>query len=123
MNIIKKMLVAFSAIAIMCTTQCCNISDYTKKMLWDSGPIANIAHGGEFKGYAYVYTIDWIDGTYSQSDEEYRVYKKLNGDYVIDYERQNYLLQEADKPIDAGINTLKWKLDYNHYIESIPSSY
>lgn len=92
-------------------------------MLWDSGPIANIVHGGKFKGYVYIYTIDWINDTYSQSDEKYRVYKKSNGDYIIDYKGQNYLLLKADEPINVGINTLRWKLDYNHYIEGIPSSY
>lgn len=70
-----------------------------------------------------VYTIDWLEYTKTQFDEQYRVYKKSNGDYVIDYNGKSCLLQKADEPFGEGIYALKWKIDYNHYIEDVSTSW
>lgn len=94
-----------------------------KELLWDSGLYENLAHGGTYAGKVRVYTIDWLDYTKTASDEEYRVYKKSNGDYVIDYDGESCILQKADEPFEGGIYTLKWKIDYNHYIEDVPKSW
>lgn len=91
--------------------------------LWDSGTIENIRHGGHFVGYTRVYTIDWSDNTKSRSSDTYRVYKRNNGKYIIDYEGENYELYKADKPFGTGAYALKWQFDYKHYIEDIPSSF
>lgn len=93
------------------------------KKIWDSGPIENIHHGGSFVGYVNVYTIDWLEGTKSRSSNRYRVYKKNNGTYIIDYEGENYILYKADEPYGSGAYALKWQMDYNHYIEDIPTSF
>lgn len=94
-----------------------------KEVLWDSGPIENIAHGGEYIGKVRVYTIDWIDYTKERSEDQYRVYKKSNGEYIIDYDGRNYILQEAENPFEEGFPTLRWKFDYNHYIDDIPAGW
>lgn len=98
-------------------------NEKAKEVLWDSGPIENIAHGGTYAGKVSVYTIDWLEYTKTRSDKQYSVYKKSNGDYVIDYEGRNYILQKADGPFGEGVYALKWKLDYNHYIEDVPTSW
>lgn len=101
----------------------CDNAARDAKHCWDSGPVENAIHGGTFKGYVAVYTIDWLDYTKTRSEDTYRVYKKSNGDYVIDYDGDTYILQEADEPFGEGIYALKWKIDYNHYIEDIPTSW
>ena len=100
----------------------CGCGNSGKKM-WDSGVIENVLHDGTFVGYVNVYTINWHEDTKSRSSEQYRVYKKDNGIYTIDYEGENYVVKEADEPYGTGIYALKYKIDYNHYIEDIPTSY
>ena len=94
-----------------------------KEVLWDSGPVENFAHSGTYVGKVNVYTIDWLNYTKTRSDKQYRVYKKSNGEYVIDYEGNNYTLKKADEPFGEGIYALKWTMDYNHYIEDVPTSW
>ena len=106
----------------LCATSCDNASRDARKT-WDSSPVQEIAHSGKFKGYAVVYTIDWLNDQPTSSDKTYRIYEKGNGDFIIDYEGENYILSEANPPYGEGVYALKWKFDYNHYIERIPTSY
>ena len=92
-------------------------------MLWDSGPIENVRHGGIFVGYSWVYTIDWLYDTKTISPEQYRVYRKSDGNYIIDYKGTNYILSKASTPYGSGPYSLKWKFSHDHYIEDIPCSY
>ncbi len=94
-----------------------------KEVLWDSGPVENFAHSGTYVGKVNVYTIDWLNYTKTRSDKQYRIYKKSNGEYVIEYEGNNYTLKKADEPFGEGIYALKWTMDYNHYIEDVPTSW
>ena len=118
----KIMACAFVASITVALQSCDNFSRDAKKA-WDAGPMENISHGGTFKGYAAVYTIDWTDGSRTRSSDTYRVYKKDNGEYVIDYEGETYILRKVDEPIGEEPYVLKWKIDYNHYIEDVPHSY
>ncbi|MCM1141403.1 MAG: hypothetical protein NC453_22775, partial [Muribaculum sp.] len=34
-----------------------------KEVLWDYGPIENLAHDGTYAGKVSVYTIDWLEYT------------------------------------------------------------
>ena len=43
----------------LCSTSCDNAGRDARKT-WDSSPVQEIAHSGKFKGYAAVYTIDWL---------------------------------------------------------------
>lgn len=106
----------------VCILSSCT-KEKAKEVLWGAGPIENLSHGGTYVGKVSVYTIDWLENTKTRSDEQYRVYKKANGDYVIDYDGENCILQKADEPFGEGIYALKWQFDYNHYIEDIPSSW
>lgn len=117
-NLVMVALFSISSFVLSSCTK-----EKAKEVLWDSGPIENLAHGGTYAGKVSVYTIDWLEYTKTRSDEQYRVYKKSNGDYVIDYNGNNYLLQKADEPFGEGIYALKWKIDYNHYIEDVPTSW
>ena len=103
--------------------QSCDNFSRVAKIKWDAGPVENMLHGGTFKGYATVYTIDWSEGSRTGSSDTYRVYMKDNGEYVIDYEDETYILQKVDEPIGEYPYALKWKIDYNHYIEDVPHSY
>lgn len=116
-------MVSAAFISIMVVLQSCDNFNRNAKLTWDSGPVENISHGGTFKGYVAVYTIDWLNDTKERSSDTYRVYLKDNGEYVIDYEDETYILQEANEPIGDGVYALKWKIDYNHYIEDVPHSY
>lgn len=111
------------AIGFMMVLQSCNNFSRDAKKTWDAGPVESLSHGGTFKGYVAVYTIDWIAGTQTRSSDTYRVYMKDNGEYVIDYEDESYILQKAAEPIGEEPFVLKWKIDYNHYIEDVPHSY
>jgi len=117
-NIVMIALVSFSAFVLSSCTK-----EKAKEVLWDSGPIMNLVNGGTYVGKVRVYTIDWLEYTTTRSDEQYRVYKKSNGDYVINYNGNNCLLQKADEPFNEGFYALKWKIDYNHYIEDVPTSW
>lgn len=123
MKKILKIMVSATFISIMVVLQSCDNFNRNAKLTWDSGPVENISHGGTFKGYVAVYTIDWLNDTKERSSDTYRVYLKDNGEYVIDYEDETYILQEANEPIGDGVYALKWKIDYNHYIEDVPHSY
>jgi len=101
----------------------CGKSKEYNKMIWDSGPIENFFHGGTFVGYVRIYTINWEDGTKKASDEQYRVYKKYNGDFIVDYNGDNYIIEKAAEPFGSGVYALKYRISYDHYIEDIPSSY
>lgn len=88
---------------------------------------ASVLHQGTFKGYATVYVVDFINETYYRDEpyteelEGYPVYQKLDGDYYIRYKGEKIILQRLDE--EYKINyflTLKWMLDYSHYIEDIP---
>lgn len=88
---------------------------------------SSIFHVGTLKGYASVYEIDFLNDTYRRDDAYtdeipgYPVYKKMNGDYYIRYKGQDVLLQRATNEYKLGkYISLKWMLDYNHYIEDIP---
>lgn len=105
------------------TLQSCDNCSRDAKKEWDSGLIENISHGGTFKGYVAVYTIDWTEGSLTRSSDTYRVYLKDNGEYVIDYEGETYILKKVEKPIGEEPYSLKWKIDYNHYVEDVPHSY
>lgn len=109
-------------VAFLVTTMLCGCGNSGKKA-WDSGIIENVSHGGTFVGYVSVYTIDWQEGTKSRSSEQYRVYKKNDGTYIVDYEGDNCIIKKANKPYGTGTYALKYKIDYNHYIEDIPTSY
>lgn len=121
-KILKAMACAF-VVSFTIVLQSCDNFGRDAKKAWDAGPVENISHGGTFKGYAAVYTIDWIEGTQTRSSDTYRVYMKDNGEYVIDYEDETYILQEVAEPIGEEPFALKWKIDYNHYIEDVPHSY
>lgn len=107
-NLVMIALVSISASVL---SSCTN--EKAKEVLWDSGPIENMAPGGTDVGKVSVYTIDWLEYTKKRADEQYRVYKKSNGDYVIDYNGGNFLLKKADEPFGESIYALKWKIDYN----------
>ena len=117
-NLVMIALVSISALVFSNCTK-----EKTKEILWDSGPIETMAHGGTYVGKVNVYTIDWLNYTKTRSDKQYRVYTKSNGEYVIDYEGNNYTLKKADEPFGEGIYALKWTMDYNHYIEDVPTSW
>lgn len=121
-TVLKKMVFILSFVMVDLFYSCDNIGRHAK-IAWDEGPVEKIRHNGTFKGYVSVYTINWIDETQTESNERYRVYQKEDGDYVIDYEGDVYVLQEASEPVKVGIHALKWKLDYNHYIIDVPQSY
>lgn len=83
---------------------------------------------GEFKGYASgVYQVD-ENNTYERIDGdllEYKVYLK-DGEYMIDFNGETYVLQKLIHPIDlfgTGNTLLKWKFNYDYYIDDIPHSY
>ena len=90
---------------------------------YDSSPIIEAMHDGTFVGYTSVYTINWSKNTKTRSDETYPVYRKYNGTYTIDYKGDTYTIYKADEPFGSGIYSLKYQIDYNHYIEEIPTSY
>jgi len=123
MRMILKAMVCAFAIGIIVVLQSCDNFSRDAKKTWDAGPVENMLHGGTFKGYAAVYTIDWIEGTQTRSSDTYRVYMKDDGEYVIDYKDDTYILQKADEPIGEEPYALKWKIDYNHYIKDVPHSY
>ncbi|MDE6101119.1 MAG: hypothetical protein K2G01_08740 [Paramuribaculum sp.] len=114
--------VAILAMSLCLSFTSCD-SNKAKTVLVDAGPIGNITHGGTFKGDVAVYTIDWLDHTSKRSEETYSVYEKSNGDYIIVYDGKDCLLKKADEPFGNGLYELKWKIDYNHYIEDIPTSW
>lgn len=122
-NFANNIQVALGAFLLICSLMSCSNAERDAKKIWDSSPAQEFAHSGKFKGYAAVYTIDWLEDTKTRSSETYRVYEKSNGDYIIDYNGKNCILQKANPPYGEGIYSLKWKIDYNHYIEEIPSSY
>ena len=117
---IKLLFTALFVSAIPCGCQ--NGSRNIEKA-WDSGVIEEFIHEGTFVGYVRVYTIDWIEDTKSRSSEKYKVYKKSDGTYTIDYNGNQYVIYEADEPYGSGTYALKYQFDCNHYIEDIPSSY
>ena len=121
-KLLKVMVCAFLVSFIVALQSCDNFSRNAKKA-WDSGLAENISHRGTFKGYAAVYTIDWIEGSRTRSSDTYRVYLKDNGEYVIDYEDETYILKKVDEPMGENPYSLKWKIDYNHYVEDVPNSY
>ena len=123
MRKVLKTIVCVFAIVVMVTLQSCDNFGHNMKIAWDAGPVENLSHGGTFKGYAAVYTIDWIEGIRTRSYNTYKVYMKDNGDYVIDYEGETYVLQKVAEPIGEEPYALKWNIDYNHYIEDVPHSY
>lgn len=88
---------------------------------------SSFLHQGTFKGYATVYVLDFINETYypdkpyTEELHGYPVYEKLDGSYYIRYKGEKIILQRLDE--EYKINyflTLKWMLDYSHYIEDIP---
>ncbi len=113
-----KKIIGFCCIILILLTGCGQ-----NNKLWDSSIIQNIWHGGTFVGYASVYTIDWLNNTKTRSDRTYPVYKKNNGTYIIDYEGHNYVIYEAEEPYGSGVYSLKYQIDYRHYIEKIPTSF
>lgn len=110
-------------ISILNGLTACNNAARDARTVWDSSPAQEIYHSGKFKGYVHLYTIDWLENTSSCSDNTYRIYENSDGEYIINYEGTDYVLRRADEPFENGYNTLKWQMDYNHYIEDIPSSY
>lgn len=52
----------------------------------NAGLVENLSHGGTFKGYAAVYSIDRIEGTLTRSSDFYRVIQERQ--WRI-YDRQN----------------------------------
>ena len=89
-------------------------------------------HEGKLKGYSSVYIIDVYNGTYEYDDNpdepllQYPIYKHSDGSYTIEYSDGEYDLIELEEPLDlfgTGLTLLKWKFDYNHFIEDIPRSY
>ena len=117
MKTMKYVTLMFVAFLAMVLYGCGN----TGKKVWDSGVIESVRHGGTFVGYVSVYEINWLEDTKSRSSEQYRVYKKSDGVYIIDYEGEDYVIKEADTPYGSGIYALKYKIDYNHYIEELPN--
>lgn len=118
-----KYLYAIMAIIALCFSSCGQNGKREAQLAID----ANNFLKGDFKGYATVYVIDFINNSYERDGggvNEYKVYED-DGDYKIDYRGETYILQEVDSPIEIanGYTKLKWKLDYNHYIEDIPHSY
>lgn len=87
---------------------------------------------GELRGYVTgVYKVDFLNNTYERIDAidgdllEYKVYFQ-DGEYTIDFNGDTYVLQKVSHPIDifgTGLHTLKWKFNYEYYIEDIPHSY
>ena len=123
MRKVLKVMVCAIVVSFTVVLQSCDNFSRDAKIAWDAGLVENISHGGTFKGYVAVYTIDWIEGSRTRSSDTYRVYMKNNGKYVIDYENETYVLQKVNEPIGEGPYALKWKIDYNHYIEDVPDSY
>lgn len=123
-NFKYQSLAVFITIGLYSLLTSCGNAERDMKKNWDAGPVEEISHSGHFRGYTAVYTINWIDETIERSEKTYRVYEKDNGEFTIDYDDETYILQEAERPITVdSYMTLEWKIDYNHYIEEIPTSY
>ncbi len=110
---------AVLVVAMLALQSCGNNAARDAKLLWDSGPVENVAHGGTFVGYTRVYTVDWLNNTYTRSSEQYRVYRQYDGEYIVDYNGENRLLTKISSPIDGWI--FEWRFDYNHYISDDPT--
>lgn len=82
-------------------------------------------HSGKLRGYASVLELDG-DGQVTRSEKTYPVYEYDDGTFSIDCDGDDYGLTELNQPISPyGDNfyLLRYKIDYNHYIEEIPTSY
>ena len=82
-------------------------------------------HSGELRGYASVYFF-FLDGKITRSEKTYPVYEYDDGTFSIDCDGDDYGLTELNEPISLyGDNfyLLRYKIDYNHYIVEIPTSY
>lgn len=82
-------------------------------------------HSGRLRGYASVFEMDG-DGQVTRSEKTYPVYEYDDGTFSIDCDGDDYGLTEMDEPISpygGNIYLLRYKIDYNHYIEEIPTSY
>lgn len=82
-------------------------------------------HSGKLRGYASVLELD-EDGQVTRSEKTYPVYEYDDGTFSIDCDGDDYGLTEMNEPISPygdNIYLLRYKIDYNHYIEEIPTSY
>lgn len=82
-------------------------------------------HSGRLRGYASVFEMDG-DGKVTRSEKTYPVYEYDDGTFSIDCDGDDYGLTEMNEPISPygdNIYLLRYKIDYNHYIEEIPTSY
>ena len=82
-------------------------------------------HSGRLRGYASVFEMDG-DGQVTRSEKTYPVYEYDDGTFSIDCDGDDYGLTELNEPISPygdNIYLLRYKIDYNHYIEEIPTSY
>lgn len=82
-------------------------------------------HSGRLRGYASVFEMDG-DGQVIRSEKTYPVYEYDDGTFSIDCDGDDYGLTEMNEPISPygdNIYLLRYKIDYNHYIEEIPTSY
>ena len=82
-------------------------------------------HSGRLRGYASVFELDG-DGQVTRSEKTYPVYENDDGTFSIDCDGDDYGLTEMNEPISPygdNIYLLRYKIDYNHYIEEIPTSY
>lgn len=81
MRKILNAMVCFFTIGSMATLQSCDSFGRNAKRAWEAGPIENWSHGGTFKGYVVVYSIDWIGGIQTRSSDTYRIYERQWGVY------------------------------------------
>ena len=98
----------------------CGNADRHVKQLVD-----NYTHSGKLRGYAFIYEKN-NDGDFKMSEKTYPVYEYEDGSFSIKCEGENYGLTELDSPISLygnSIYQLRYKIDYKHYIEEIPTSY
>lgn len=82
-------------------------------------------HSGRLRGYASVFEMDG-DGQVTRSEKTYPVYEYDDGTFSIDCDGDDYGLTEMNElisPYGDNIYLLRYKIDYNHYIEEIPTSY
>ena len=83
------------------------------------------SHSGKLRGYASIFEMN-ADGQVTRSEKTYPVYEYDDGTFSIDCDGDDYKLTELNEPISPYgdyIYLLNYQIDYNHYIEEIPTSY
>lgn len=111
--------IAFLLINLVSFTSCGN-SERQVKLLSDM-----YTHSGKLRGYAFVYEANGA-GDYQMSDSTFPVYENEDGTFSIEYNGKSCGLSELETPIapyNDGAYLFRYQIDYNHFIEKIPTSY